>query len=65
LLAGPKILNPNILDIILKFRIHRIVFVEDIEKAFLQIFVDGEDRIFLRLLWVKILTESDTTLKWL
>ncbi|KFM71892.1 hypothetical protein X975_04158, partial [Stegodyphus mimosarum] len=40
--AGPN-LNPNILDVILKFREHNITFSADIEKAFLMISIAEED----------------------
>ncbi|XP_054724348.1 uncharacterized protein LOC129234379 [Uloborus diversus] len=44
-------LNPNVLDIILKFREHKVAFSADIEKAFLQISIAEEDRNYLRFLY--------------
>lgn len=44
-------LSSNILDIILRFRLHELALSGDIEKAFLQIQIEEEDRIFLRFLW--------------
>ena len=49
LMSGSN-LNPNVLDIILIFRLHQIAFDSDIERVFLQIQVAEEDRIFLRFL---------------
>ncbi|XP_035215539.1 uncharacterized protein LOC118189100 [Stegodyphus dumicola] len=48
--VGPN-LNPNILDVILKFREHDIAFSADIEKAFLVISIAEEDRKYLTYLW--------------
>ena len=44
--VGPK-LNQKILDILLRFRVHRIAIVADIEKAF----VARKDQYVLRFLW--------------
>lgn len=54
--SGPN-LNPNLLDIILKFRIFNVVFSADIEKAFHQIKIIEDERDFLRFLWFN--TEDD------
>ena len=40
-------------DILLRFRENPVVLVGDIEKAFLNIEVDEEDRDYLRFLWVR------------
>ncbi|KFM71288.1 hypothetical protein X975_00963, partial [Stegodyphus mimosarum] len=48
--TGPN-LNPNILDVILKFRNYKIAFSGDIEKAFLMIKISERDRKFLKFLW--------------
>lgn len=48
--TGPN-LNPNILDMILKFRSNKIAFNGDIEKAFLMIGISEKDRKFLKFLW--------------
>ena len=49
--TGPP-LTPDILDIVIRFRIQPIALVADIEKAFLMIAVKKEDRDILRFLWV-------------
>ncbi|XP_070380720.1 uncharacterized protein [Dermacentor albipictus] len=43
--------NPDLLKVLLNFRIHRIGLSADIEKAFLQISVQPADRAALRFLW--------------
>ena len=52
LYTGPKS-GQKIMDILLRFRTHRIAMAADIEKAFLMISVRKEDRDALRFLWVK------------
>ena len=49
--TGPKF-GQNILDILLRFRIHQTALMADIEKAFLMISVNKKDRDVLRFLWV-------------
>ena len=49
--TGPP-LTPDILDILIRFRIQPIALIADIEKAFLMIAVKKEDRDVLRFLWV-------------
>ena len=49
--TGPKF-NQHILDILLRFRHHRVALTADIEKAFLMISVAEPDRDSLRFLWV-------------
>ena len=51
LYAGPALVE-NIADILLRFRIHAVALVGDIEKAFLMISVNKQDRDVLRFLWV-------------
>ncbi|GBN92648.1 hypothetical protein AVEN_206439-1 [Araneus ventricosus] len=51
LLQGPNLV-PELLKVLLKFRLHRIVFTADIQKAFLQISVSCEDRDAMRFLWI-------------
>ena len=52
LYTGPKS-SQKIMDILLWFRTHRIAMVADIEKTFVMVSVQKEDRDFLRFLWVK------------
>ena len=47
---GPS-LTPLLFDILVRFREKRVALIGDIEKAFLNIEVDKEDRDFLRFLW--------------
>lgn len=47
---GPS-LNPNILDVIINFRVHNVAFCADLEKAFLQIGICEKDRDYLKFLW--------------
>ena len=61
--AGPK-LNQKILDILLRFRVHRVAVIADIEKAFLMVSMAGKDRDVLRFLWFKdALTEQHELLE--
>lgn len=50
--VGPR-LNQKILEILLRFRVHRIAVIADIEKAFLMVSIAGKDRDVLRFLWFK------------
>lgn len=50
LLTGPN-LNPNLLDVLIKFRLHKIAFTADITKAFLQIALAERDKDAVRFLW--------------
>ena len=52
LYVGPKS-GQNIMDILMRFRSHKIALAADIEKAFLMISVSKTDRDVLRFLWVK------------
>ena len=51
LYAGPSF-SQSILEILLRFRVHRIGLIGDIEKAFLMVSVTPKDRDVLRFLWV-------------
>lgn len=51
LLTGPN-LNPNLLDMLIKFRLHKIAFQTDITKAFLQIALAEKDKVAVRFLWL-------------
>ena len=50
LYTGPKF-GQNIMDIVLRFRVHNVALTADIEKAFLMVSVSEEDRDILRFLW--------------
>ena len=50
--VGPS-LNPLLYNILLRFRENRVVLVGDIEKAFLNVEVDVQDRDCLRFLWME------------
>jgi len=50
LYTGPKS-RQSILDILLRFRVHEVAVVGDIEKAFLMITVAQPDQDALRFLW--------------
>ena len=51
LYTGPKF-GQSILDILIRFRVHKIAIVGDIEKAFLMISVTPADCDALQFLWV-------------
>ncbi|XP_064471798.1 uncharacterized protein LOC135386020 [Ornithodoros turicata] len=48
--AGPN-LNPDVLQLLLRFRSYHVALTADIEKAFLQIVLDSADRDCLQFLW--------------
>ena len=50
--TGPSLI-PKIMDILIRFRYHRIALVSDVEKAFHQVSIAPEDRDVLRFLWVE------------
>ena len=51
LLPGPA-LTPLIFNVLLRFRLHKVVLIGDLEKAFLNIGVNLAERNLLRFLWV-------------
>ena len=55
---GPA-LTPLIFDILLRFRANSVAIVGDIEKAFLNIEINPEDRDCLRFLWVKDVSDPE------
>ncbi|XP_064470107.1 uncharacterized protein LOC135384853 [Ornithodoros turicata] len=59
--AGPN-LNPDVLDLLLQFRAYQIALTADVEKAFLQIVLDPQDRDSLRFLWYATAPKADEAL---
>ena len=55
---GPPF-TPMIFDILIRFRVHKIALVGDLEKAFLNVEVDPEQRNLLRFLWVDNIESDD------
>ena len=51
LYAGPSLL-PKIVDVLIRFRFHKIGLVADVEKAFHQISIAEEDRDAFQFLWI-------------
>jgi len=51
LLTGPN-LNPNLLDVLIEFRLHQRAFTADITKAFLQVALAEKDKDAVRFLWL-------------
>ena len=49
--TGPSLL-PTVIDILLRFRFHRVALVADIEKAFHMLRISEQDKDSLRFLWV-------------
>ena len=60
--VGPS-LNPLLLDILLRFRVHEVAVTADVEKAFLNIEIDPEHRDFLRFLWVDDVDKESPEIK--
>ncbi|XP_055927999.1 uncharacterized protein LOC129959201 [Argiope bruennichi] len=50
--SGPN-LNTDLLEILLRFRLQKIAFSADIQRAFLEVGIAKEDRQFLKFLWIK------------
>ena len=57
LYTGPNLIQ-NLSSILIKFRKHKVAFVTDIEKAFLQIVLHQNDRDATRFLWLKDINKS-------
>ena len=58
LLPGPS-LTPLIFDILLRFRLHKVALIGDLEKAFLNVEVAAEERNLLRFLWFDDVNSSN------
>jgi hypothetical protein len=52
LLTGPN-MNPEIFDILMRFRSFPVALAADVEKAFLTVLIAEEDRKYLRFFWVE------------
>ena len=50
LMVGPK-LQPDLLDILIRFRCHKVAFIADIQKMYSQVKLNYEDRDYHRFLW--------------
>jgi hypothetical protein len=50
--TGPN-LNPDLLSVLIRFRMYRIAWIADIEKAFLNVALPPEDSEAIRFLWPK------------
>ena len=55
-------LGQSIFDILVRFRLHRVAVAGDIEKAFLMVSMNVEDRDALRFLWVRDVEEESPEL---
>ena len=55
--VGPKF-GQKILEILLRFCVHKVAVVADIEKAFLMISINERDRNALRFMWIKDLRQQ-------
>jgi hypothetical protein len=49
--TGPCLIN-DLLQILIRFRLHSIAFTSDIEKAFLNIRLHKDDRMYTKFLWL-------------
>ena len=58
---GPNYV-PQILDLLINFRVNSIALTADIEKAFLQISIDKEDRDYLRFYWFDDVTSNNPSI---
>lgn len=60
--TGP-LLTPSIADILMRFRAHKVGLVADIEKAFLNIAVDEQQRDLMRFLWIDDVRKDDPNIE--
>lgn len=54
-------LNQDLLNILVKFRLHPTSFMDEIKKAFLQISIAEEDRYVLMFLWLTGHPDAENT----
>lgn len=59
--TGPFLL-PNLVDILVRFRLHKIALVAGIEKAFLMVSVNKEDRDASRFMWIDDISEKNPSI---
>ena len=59
--TGPNYI-PHLFSMMVKFRVHRVALVADIEKAFLMIGINERDRDMLRFLWFANATDPNPEL---
>jgi len=62
LLVGPTI-QDNLVDILIRFRLHQIVLTADIEMMYRQILVREQDRDLQRILWRTDVNEKVQTFR--
>ena len=60
LMVGPKV-QDDLIDIVQRFRLHKIVMSADIAKMYRQVWVNPEDRSLQRILWRKTSNQPITT----
>ena len=61
LYVGPNF-GQSILDILIRFRMHKVAFVGDVEKAFLMVGVSERDRNIMWFLWFDDPSSPESTL---
>ena len=59
--TGPNFI-PQLFDILVKFRWHRIGLTADIEKAFLMVAINDKNKNMVRFLWLKELNNANSEL---
>lgn len=57
--TGPKLTN-DMLEILLRFRIHKVAVTSDIEKAFLNVKLHEKDRNFTKFFWLSDPSNSES-----
>ena len=61
---GPKF-DQRIFDLLLRFRVHRVALIADIEKAFLMVSVAKDDCDSLRFLWIDDISKENPEVDFL
>ena len=52
---------PDLCGLLMRFRLHLVVILADIEKAFLQIVIKDDERDVTRFLWLRDVTKADVS----